>query len=104
MNRQDTCTVFRTVTTLTPPYNTPTNVETTIGTYACHLSGKTGLFAQGQPNAIITTQFKLFLSAGVDIQNGDLILVNNTTKYIAQNVYCPLNKHTEVDLIIKGES
>jgi hypothetical protein len=104
MRRDDSCIVIRTITTLTPPLNTPTKTTSNIGPYDCHLSKQTGVFVQGQPNAIIVTKFKLFLDAGVDIQNGDIVQINNASKYIAQNVYTPLNKHTECDLTIKGES
>lgn len=109
MIKDDICVVFRETTIVTPPLNAPTITKEQfppIGTdpYACHFGQEQGTFIQGNPSATITTKLVLFFdNINVNIKNGDIVQINNGSKYIAENVYKPLNKITKCNLTIKDE-
>lgn len=106
MIKNDTCVIFRTVVTITPPLNTPISNQITFptnGFYSCHVGQETGVFSQGNPNATIITKLVMFIDITTNLQNGDIVQINNGTKYIVENVYKPLNKIIKCNLTIKDE-
>lgn len=104
MIRKDVCMVHRVTKEITKPYNRPVDKPETYGPYKCHVGRSTGTATQGQPQMILYKTLKLYTDASANIKDGDIIEVNGKDKYIAENTYRPLNKHTECDLTIKEES
>lgn len=104
MKRKDSCIIFRAKKGLDNKYNRPIDDgDDKYGPYPCHVGRINGTLTQKSPQISVGHSLRLYTSANVNMEDGDIIEINGTNKYIAQNVYRPLNKHAECDLMITKE-
>lgn len=105
MKHNDSLIITRSTTVKNPVTHKAQDTTETLGPYKCRLGKVTGAFIQMQPQGTFVQQLRIYIpNANADIKNGDIGILNNTTKYIVGNVYRPNGHHIEADVTYKGEA
>lgn len=108
MKRDSTCIIQRNSTApdpITHKATAQTVIYPTTGFYKCRLGRSTGSVTQGQPQGtyIQTPRIYMDITENPNIRPGDILILNNKTKYIVGNVYTPYGHHYEIDVTYKEE-
>lgn len=74
------------------------------GPYSGRLGRVTGNLTQGDPNNLNLQSLRIYIpNPNANIQNGDILVLNETKKYIVDNVYVPNRHHVEADVRFEGD-
>jgi hypothetical protein len=103
MRHDDICVITRTSTIKDTVTHQAKKVTDTFPAFKCRLGRTTGTIIQGQPNATLIKQARLYImDINANIKSGDIATIG-TSVYEVQEPYKPNKHHIEVDLIYRSE-